>query len=166
MSNFLLGHGKSHSNIYFTNHHNLPRSSNDRDVSHEHTRRKETQKYLKESYYHCIKCIAATFLTTFMWRRPLNSAILATTTHKKPEKVSNETYTQVRAQIINKCRIKMVQRELYNVRNPQWEGDRRRERKNTVAIIIVFITGLIDLYYNWPPQTMLWSRPSSLSHSL
>ena len=53
-----------------------------------------------------------------MWRRPLNSAALATTTHRKAEKVSNETGTQVRDQMINKCRIKMDQKELYNVRDP------------------------------------------------
>ena len=71
-----------------------------------------TQKYLRESCYHHIKCTAATFLTTFMLRRPLNSASLATTTHKKPENVSDGTNTQVRAQMINKYRIKMAKREL------------------------------------------------------
>ena len=52
-----------------------------------------------------------------MWRRPLNSAILATATHRKLKKVSDETSTKVIAQMINKCRIKMVQEELYNVRD-------------------------------------------------
>ena len=87
-------------------------------MPHEHTRRKETQKYLRESYYHHIKCTAATFLAVFIWRRPLNSAVLATTTHRKPENMFDETDTQVSAQIINKCKLKMVQRELYNVRDP------------------------------------------------
>jgi len=31
-----------------------------------------------------------------MWRRPLNSATLVTTTHKKPERVFDGTDTQVR----------------------------------------------------------------------
>ena len=53
-----------------------------------------------------------------MWRRPLNNATLATTTHRKPKRVSDGTGTQVRAQMINKCRIKMAQKELYNVRDP------------------------------------------------
>jgi len=87
-------------------------------VPHEHTRRKETQKYLRENCYHRIKCIVATFLATFMWKRPLNSTVLATITHRKPKRVSYGTDTQVRAQMINKCRIKMVHRELYNVRDP------------------------------------------------
>ena len=61
-----------------------------------------------------------------MWRKPLNSAALANTTHKKPKRVFDGIGTQVRAQIINKCRIKMDQRGLYNVKDPPWE----RERKN------------------------------------
>ena len=78
-----------------------------------------------------LKCTAATFLAAFMWRRPLNSAVLATTTHRKPNRVSDGTCTQVRAQMINKHRIKMVQRELYNVRDPPWENDRKfHERKH------------------------------------
>ena len=77
-----------------------------------------TQKYLRESCYHCIECTAATFLAALMLRKPLNSAVLATTTHRKPERVSDGTDIQVRAQIINKCMIKMAQMELYNVRGP------------------------------------------------
>ena len=57
----------------------------------------EGMKYLRKSCYHCIKCTVATFMAAFMWRRPLNNTILATTTHKKPEKVSDGTGTQVRA---------------------------------------------------------------------
>ena len=67
-----------------------------------------TQKYLRESRYYCIECTAATFLAAFMLRRPLNSAALATTTHRKSEMVFEGTGTQVRAQMINKCRIKVA----------------------------------------------------------
>ena len=77
-------------------------------MPHEHTRKKETQKYLRKSCYHCIKCTAATFLAAFMWRRLLNSDALATITHRKPDKVSDGTGTQVRAQMINKCKMKMI----------------------------------------------------------
>ena len=66
-----------------------------------------------------------------MWRKPLNSAALAITTHRKPKKVSDGTGTQVRA--INKCRIKMIPRELYNVRDPPYPEDRRRG-EDTVSI--------------------------------
>ena len=78
----------------------------------------EIQKYLRKNCYHRIECTAATFLTAFMWRRPLNSAALATTTHRKPKRVSDGTCTQVMVQMINKCKIKMIQREQYNVRDP------------------------------------------------
>ena len=75
-----------------------------------------TQKYLRENCYHCIECTVTTFLAEFMLRRPLNSATLATTTHRKSKRVSDGTDIQVRAQIINKCMIKMAQMELYNIR--------------------------------------------------
>ena len=87
-------------------------------MPHEHTRRKETQKYLRESCHHCIKCTATTFLAAFIWRRPLNSIALATTTHRKPKRVSDGTGTQLKAQMINKCKMKIVQMEIYNVKDP------------------------------------------------
>jgi len=67
------------------------------EMPHEHTKGKETQKYLGESCRHRIKCIAATFVTSFMWRRPLNSVTLVTTTHRKPKRVFDGTSTQVEA---------------------------------------------------------------------
>ena len=86
----------------------LPRNSKDEDVSYEHRRRKETQKYLRKSCYHHIKCTVTTFLTAFMWKRHLNSEALATTTYKKPEEVSDGTSTQVISQMVDKCRVKMI----------------------------------------------------------
>ena len=100
-------------------------------MPHEHTRKKETQKYLRKSCYHRIKCTATTFLVAFMWKRPLNSATLVITTHKKSKKVSDGTGTQVRAQMINKCRIKMIPRELYNVRDPPYP-ENQKNRKRTL----------------------------------
>ena len=47
----------------------------------------------------------------------MNSETLVTTTHKKPEEVFDGTDTQVISQTIDKCRVKMIQRELYNVKN-------------------------------------------------
>ena len=64
-----------------------------------------------------------------MWRRPLNSIVLATTTHRMPKRVSDGTDTRVGAQMINKCRIKIVQKELYNVRNPPRIEDRKNHRR-------------------------------------
>ena len=64
----------------------------------------------------------------------MNSAALATTTHRKPKRVSDGTSTQVVAQMINKCRIKIVQNELYNVRDPLWIEDQKFIKESTVAI--------------------------------
>ena len=86
-----------------------------------------TQKYLKENCYHRIKCITTTLLAAFIWRRLLNSAALAITTHRKPKKVSDGTGTQIMTQMFNKCRVKMVQGELYNVRDPPRGGDQRNK---------------------------------------
>ena len=94
---YLLGYDKYSSNMHSNNQSDLPKSSSDRDVHHEHTGRKGTQKYLRKSCYHRIECIVATSLTAFMWRRPLNSVVLTTITHKKPKRVSNRICTQVRA---------------------------------------------------------------------
>ena len=68
-----------------------------------------------------------------MWRRPLNSATLANATHRTLKKVSYGTSTQVITQMINNCRIKMVQEELYNVRDlPRTGGG--NSRKDIVAL--------------------------------
>ena len=107
--------------MYSSYHGDLSWNFSDKNVYYEHTRRRRTQKYLKESCYNYIECTAATFLTAFLWRRPLNSIALVTTTHRKSKRVSDRTDTQVRVQMTNKWRIKMVQKELYNVRNSPWE---------------------------------------------
>ena len=99
--------------------------------------KEENSKYLRKNCYHRIKYIAATFLTAFMWRRPLNSVTLATTSHRKLKGVSDGTGTQVVTQMINKCRIKIIKKcrikiikkELYNVRDPPWEGEKKGERE-------------------------------------
>ena len=90
---YLLGHDKYVSNTYFNNHDNLLGSSSDDDVHHERLRTMGTHKYLRKSCYHRIECTAATFLTTFMLRKPVNSVTLATTTHRKLERVSDGTCT-------------------------------------------------------------------------
>ena len=89
----LLGYDNDSSSTYSSNLSNPPKSSSNRNVSHDRVRRKETQKYLRESCYHRIKCTTATFLAAFMWRRPLNSATSVNATHRKPKRVSDETGT-------------------------------------------------------------------------
>ena len=114
---YLLGQAKHRLDKDLNDQSNLRGSSSDKDMYHKRTRMMRIQKYLRESYYHRIKCNVVTFLSAFMWRRPLNSAALATTTYKKPRGVSDGTGIQVRVQMIDKCKIKMARRKLYNVRN-------------------------------------------------
>ena len=59
------------------------------------------------------------FLAAFMLRKPLNNTVLATTTYRKLKNVSDGTGTQVKAQMINKCKVRMAQKEIYNGRDPQ-----------------------------------------------
>ena len=66
-----------------------------------------------------------------MWRGPVNSAALATTTHTKIEGVSDGTSTQVRVQIINKCKVMMALRRLYKKGSPHEKEDRNKERMGT-----------------------------------
>ena len=69
-----------------------------------------------------------------MWRRPLNSAVLAATTHRGLKGVSDGMGTQVGIQIINKCKVQMIRKELYNVEEPHEElAKKKKERENTVA---------------------------------
>ena len=94
----LLGPAKNRSNTDPNDQGDLQGSLSDKDVPQKRTREKgNPKKYLRESYYHRIECTAAIFLATFIWRRPLNSAALATATHRKPKWVSDGTGTQVRA---------------------------------------------------------------------
>ena len=81
----------------------------------------------------------------------LNSEILATTTHRKPEEVSNETGTQVISQTIDKCRVKMIQRELYIVKNLLW--------KRIGKILGKRITNLFTIVHS--QNQSIWMKSSS-----
>ena len=59
----------------------------------------------------------------------MNNAALATTTHRKPKRMSNGTGTQVRAQMINKCGIKIAQSGLYNERDPPSSEEEKEKGK-------------------------------------
>ena len=58
-----------------------------------------------------------------MWRKRLNSAILANATHIELGKVVDGTSTQVRVQMINRWRVKMIQKRLYKVGDSPRKGD-------------------------------------------
>ena len=90
-----LGQTKHRSNVYSITQSDFLENSTEKDVHRERTERMGVRKYLRKSCCHRIECFAANFLTAFMWERPLNSAALATTTHRRPERVSDGTNTQV-----------------------------------------------------------------------
>ena len=60
-----------------------------------------------------------------MWRRPLNSVTLAIATHRAPGKVADGISTQIRAQIIDKWRVKMTPKKIYKVEDSSWRGDQK-----------------------------------------
>jgi len=96
----------------------IPRSSIDKDMHCERTGQVGAKKYLSKSCYHHIEYSTVNSLAAFIWRRPLNSVILVAPTHRGSVRVSNGTSTQVVAWTINKWRAKIIQREIYNVREP------------------------------------------------
>ena len=87
----------------------------------------ESPKDLRRSCCRRIKCTVTTFLVAFMSRRHLNSESFVTTTHKEPEDVADGTDTQVKSQMNDKCRVKMIRKELYNVKNPLWKKGGKRK---------------------------------------
>ena len=91
--------------------------------------RRESPKYLRKSCCRHIKCIITTFLATFMWRRHLNNETLITTTHKEPKDVVDGTDTQVKSQMNDKCKVKMIRKDLYNVKNPLCRGDGKIQKR-------------------------------------
>ena len=76
------------------------------------------EKYIRKNCYHDIEYSAANSMAIFIWRRPLNSVALVAPTHREPMRVFDGTSTQVVAWIIDKWRAKIVQRGIYNVRDP------------------------------------------------
>ena len=59
----------------------------------------------------------------------MNSVALTTTTHRKVEAAFDGTSTQVRVQIINKCKAMMASRRLYKEGSPHKEGDGKKKRR-------------------------------------
>ena len=57
--------------------------------------------------------MAATFSAALMWRGLVNSVTLATTTHRKMGEMSDGMGTQVKVQMINKCKVLMTSKGLY-----------------------------------------------------
>ena len=76
------------------------------------------KKYPRKNCYHCLECSVANSLAAFIWKRPLNSAALVALTHRGPVRVFDGTSTQLVVWTTDKWRAKIIQREIYNVRDP------------------------------------------------
>ena len=107
------------------------------------------EKYLTKSCYHRIECFATNSLATFMWRRPLNSIVLATPTHRGPLRVSDGTITQVRVQMIDKCKVTMASRKLYKKGSPHEERriEKSKENRGTVQTTVIFKQGPAYIHF-------------------
>ena len=84
----------------------------------------------------------ATLLAAFIWRRRLNSVSLANATHRRSGNVADGTSTQVKVQMINRCKEKMSQKELYKLKDSPQKKGRKKEREekgeNVCIICILF----------------------------
>ena len=120
------------------------------------TREMEAQKYLRQSYCHRIKYSVANFLAAFIWRRPLNSTVLAIPTHRGSERVFDRISTQVIAWMINKWRAKIIKRKIYNVRDPWRKEGWKIKKKNIIAIRNHTCNRTLkEIYRNQSPRTLL-----------
>ena len=63
-----------------------------------------------------------------MWKRPLNSVTLATATHTELERVSDGISIQVKLRMINKWRVKIIQRRIYKVKESFMKRGRERKK--------------------------------------
>ena len=87
-----------------------------------------------KGYHHHIKCITTTLLASLMRKRPLNSTTLTTATHKKMIRVFERTSTQVGVWMINKCKVQIIEEDLYNIEESPKRGEGIQEKNPAVCI--------------------------------
>ena len=75
--------------------------------------------------------MAATFLAALMCRGLASSVTLATTTHRKMGEMSDGTGTQVKVQMINKCKVLMTSSGLYKRGESHEERHEKKKRLRT-----------------------------------
>ena len=128
--------------------------------------------------------MTATFLAALTWRGLANSVTLATTTHRKMGEMSNGTGTQVKVQMINKCKVLMTSRGLYKRRESEKKRnlEQKKERK-TIAFnqgqrYIPYVSSdrisnghegdflIFDCYMAQSELARTSLGPSSVTHSL
>ena len=86
-------------------------------------------------------------LAALMRKGPLNSAALVAATHREFGKVADGTSARVMTCMINKWRVKIDWKKVYNVRDPPRMGDRerksrRREKGETLAVCMILETSV------------------------
>ena len=84
-------------------------------------------------------------LAVLIRKGPLNSAALVAATHRGFGKVDDGTRTRVMTCTINRWRVKIDWKEVYNVRDPPKMRDRgkrarREKKKKTVVVCMVLKT--------------------------
>ena len=84
-------------------------------------------------------------LAALIRKGPLNSAALVAATHKGFGKVTDGMSTRVRTCTINRWKVKIDWKEVYNVRDPPRMGDHkkgaeREKKEKTVAVCMVLKT--------------------------
>ena len=84
-------------------------------------------------------------LAALMMKGPLNSMALVVATHRGFGKVADGTSIRVMTCTLNKWRVKIDWKEVYNVRDPSRMGDRekraeREKKEKTVAVCMVLKT--------------------------
>ena len=84
-------------------------------------------------------------LAALMRKKPLNSAALVAATHKGFGKMTDGTSTRKMTYTINRWRVKIDWKEVYNVRDPPRMRDRgrgveREKKEEAVAVCIILKT--------------------------
>ena len=84
-------------------------------------------------------------LATLMIKGPLNSAALVTATYRGLGKTADGTSTRVMTCIINRWRVKIDWKEIYNERDPPRMGDCKKgaggeKKEKTAAVCMVLKT--------------------------
>ena len=109
----------------------------------------------------------ATLLAAFIWRRRLNSVFLANATHRRSGNVADGTSTQVKVQMINRCKVKMSQKELYKLKDsPQKRrggggGGKRGKKKERTFVSSV--SCLANIYERRPSRIRIPASSNSES---
>ena len=84
-------------------------------------------------------------LATLMRKGPPNSAALVAATHRGFREMADRTSTRVMTCTINRWRVKIDWKEVYNVKDPPRMGDHgkrveREKNEKTVAVCMVLKT--------------------------